>query len=129
MRNLYQILAVVVGLGLFAPVATYAEEAAPRVMEVIAIDTSGASEPFTATFDKYTAVFKKLGSAGERRLWANTWAGSNSGLSIVTIEYPNMAALAADGAVIRSPEYQEVSQEFFQKGFRVSSRSIVVNQR
>lgn len=129
MKNLYKALVVIVGFGLFAPVATYAEEAAPGVMEVVAIDGTGASEPYAPLYDKFTAVYKKMGSSGQRSLWANVWAGNNAGLAIVTIEYPNMAALAADGAIVSSAEYQALSQEFFQKGYRIASRSIVVKQR
>ena len=63
------------------------------------------------------------------KIWANVWSGNGTGLAIVTIEYPSLAALGEDNKVVNSEEYQEVAQEFFSKGFRVSSRSIVVNQR
>ena len=129
MKNLFKSLLIVFGFSLFAPVVAFAEEAPPGVMEVIIIDGSSAGQPFVPFFDRFTEVYKKQGSAGERRLWANVWAGPNAGTAIVTIEYPNLAALGDDGKIVNSEAYQEVAQEFFGAGFRVASRSIVVNQR
>lgn len=114
-------------LGVSSGWAAEAEE--PAVMDVITIDTTNASEPYLATHKEFTELYRQKGSQGERSLWFNAWGGTNTGLAIVTIRYPNMAALAADGVLVRSSEYQAISQGFFEKGFRVQSRAIVIEQR
>ena len=106
-----------------------AEAEEPAVMDVVTIDTTNASEPYLATHNKFTELYKQKGSQGERSLWFNAWGGTNTGLAIVTVRYPSMAALAADGALVRSSEYQAIGQEFLEKGFRVESRAIVIEQR
>lgn len=109
---------------MFIPLISVAEEAPTDVMEVVIIDGRGASEPFPPMFDRFSAVYDKMDSAGTRSLWFNAYAGQQSNVMIVSIRYPSMAAFADDADVVPSAEYQALAQEFQQKGFRVVSRSL-----
>ena len=53
------------------------------------------------------ALQKKLGSQGTIRVWRARYAGDLTGRVVVTIEYPDLAAFAADDMKLSaSPEYQ-----------------------
>ena len=109
---------------LIVPATTFAQQGPTEVREVIMINAQNADEPFGPLFTRYSAVYAQYKSKGVRELWFSGYAGQQTGLNIVTITYPDMNAFAAGGNVISSPEYQALSQEFQQKGFRVVSRSL-----
>jgi hypothetical protein len=113
---------------LFTTTIVYGAEAPTEVVEIVIIDTTGASEPFAPMFDRFSAAYEKHESQGERSLWASVFSGSNTGSQIVYIVYPTLEAFAADKTVL-SEEYQALGQEFNQKGFRVSSRHLNFRNR
>ena len=102
-----------------------AEEAATEVMEVIVIDPQNASETYLATFQKFTAYYKKAGIPATRRMWNNVYAGDETGLVIVTISWPNMMAYAKSDELFNTPEFQALGQEFQDRGFRITSQKMV----
>ena len=100
----------------------------PHVLQVLVIDTNGDNDKYMELFTKFTAVYKKHGSTGERRLWVNTFAGPNTGTVVTTIEYPSLASLVESNTkVFASEDYQEVIAEFTAAGMSASSNSIAVN--
>ena len=48
------------------------------------------------------ALRKRKGSVGEIRVWRATYAGDDAGTVVVSIEYPNLEALAKDNALFQS---------------------------
>ncbi len=120
---------VAVILTVMFPATLLAQESPPELMEVIVIDPSAASETYQALFDKFTEFYKKNGSPAQRTLWNNAYAGSETGVVIVQIRWPNMAAFAAGDEMFQNPAYQALSQEFQQKGFRITSNSLMFRAR
>ena len=113
---------------LFTTTFVYGAEAPTEVVEVVIIDSTGASEQFAPMFDRFSTVYKKHNSPSERSLWGSVFAGPNTGSQVVYIVYPTLEAFAADKTV-ESADYQALSQEFAEKGFRVSSRMLNFRNR
>ena len=115
-------------VSLYPTTFVYAAEAPTQVVEVIVIDSTGASEPYGPLFDRFSTVFKKHNSPADRSLWGSVFSGPNTGAQTVYVIYPTLEAFAADKTV-ESADYQALGQEFLQKGFRITSRSLDFRNR
>ena len=91
------------------PMVSFAQGATREVMEVVVVDARDASEPFPPLFDRFSEVYKQYNSAAERTLWLNAIAGPQTGVLIVAIQYPNIAAYAEDSEIVPSSEYQALA--------------------
>ena len=82
-----------VSLVVFAPLV---EATALRVVTVETTDSAA----YMQEIEKGKALFKKLGSPAEMRVWRGRFAGDDAGSIVVTIEYADLAALAKDEALL-----------------------------
>jgi hypothetical protein len=101
----------------------------PAVMEVIIVDVGDnvamGVPKLVDIMKRGSAIAQKAGTHGKARLWALTWAGSESGRFAITIETPNLSVLAADGPKMQaSPEWQKMLADFSAAGFKVVSESL-----
>lgn len=60
---------------------------------------------YLAQFEKGAAIIKKLGVNAQTRIWHATFAGPNAGSIVVSIEFPNMAALAEGTKILTHKDY------------------------
>jgi len=63
-----------------------------RTVEVEAQDLAG----YLKEVERGKALFKKVGSPAQIRVWRAKYAGEAAGRITVTVEYPDLATLAAD---------------------------------
>ena len=91
MKNL--MLSLAATLGLFAITAG----AQATVLRVVVVETTDAAA-YMSELAKIRAVLTRLGSKSTLRAWRARFAGPNAGAVIVSIEYADMAAFAADDA-------------------------------
>src|SRR5262245_36242062 len=89
------LLAVVASLLYFAP-------ANANTLRVVVVETTDLAAYTKAVITDGQALLKKKGSAGVIRMWVATFAGDNAGTVIVSVEYPNLDALAKDTGLMRS---------------------------
>jgi hypothetical protein len=79
-----------------------------------------------AALVKARTVAASLHNPGKARLYAATYAGNEAGTFIVTVEFPNLQALAeADPRLQASAEWQKVIGELVGSGFKPVSQSLV----
>lgn len=71
-------------------------------LRVVAVQTSEVAAYTKAILTDGQALWKRKGSAAQFRVWQATFAGEDVGTVIVSVEYPNMEALAKDMALLRS---------------------------
>ena len=114
---------------LFIPVISFAQTTPQEVMEVIVMDASDATGRFAPFSDQVAELAKEYDSPAERNVWFNAYAGNQSGLVIVTIRYPSIAAVGEDAEMYASPEFQAVMEEVRQTGFKIISRSLTLRVR
>ena len=102
----------------------------PHVLQVLVIDTNGDNDKYLELYDKISEVYKNTGNPGERTLWGAGFAGTATGTTILTVEYPSMSAMAeANGKTFASKEYQALSTEFQSAGMSFTSNSLMFNIR
>ena len=76
------------------------------VLRVVVVETSDVSA-YMSSLGKLRATLQRLGSKSTVRAWRARFAGPNAGSIVVAVEYADMAAFAAEDAMIRSDaEYQ-----------------------
>ena len=66
------------------------------VMRVIVVQTDNPAAYTKEVLETGQAHLKRLEGTGNLRIWKAKFAGSNAGSVVVSIEYPSLAALAAD---------------------------------
>jgi hypothetical protein len=75
------------------------------VLRVVVVKTDNVAA-YVEALGKGTEIMKKLGVAGQTRVWRATFAGPNAGSIAVAIEYPSIAAFAdADAKTHADKEY------------------------
>lgn len=87
-------LSVVATLLVSVPSALAAE---PTVLRVVVVQAESA-DAYVKELDRGRAIMKRLGSPSQIRTWRARFAGEEAGAIVVSLEYPNMAAFAADDA-------------------------------
>jgi hypothetical protein len=79
-----------------------------------------------AALSKARTVAASLHNPGKARLYASTYAGDGAGDFIVTVEFPNLQALAeAEPRMQASAEWQQVIGGLMASGFKPVSQSLV----
>ena len=71
--------------------------AADTVLRVVVIETDDVAG-YVKQIEQGKAILKKAGSPGILRIWQASFAGPETGSVVVSIEYENHQALAADMA-------------------------------
>ncbi|HEX9670306.1 MAG TPA: hypothetical protein VGC93_12600 [Thermoanaerobaculia bacterium] len=71
--------------------------AEPTVLRVVTVQ---AADPgaYAKEIERGRAIMKRLGSPAQIRVWRARYAGDQAGAIVVSVEYPNLAAVAADDA-------------------------------
>ena len=84
--------------------AAFAQKATALRVVVVKTDNVAA---YVQEIEKGRQLAKSMGLQGQVRVWRARFAGPQAGTVVVSIEYPNMAALASDDAKVNaSSEYQ-----------------------
>ena len=98
---------------------------APRVINVLAIDTGGDTDKFLGFAKRAREITEKHGGTGRQRVWLSTLAGPNTGSVIVAVEYPSMISMAQSQAKVNTtPDWQKFIDDFQKSGMRVVSSSL-----
>ena len=94
---------VLVGLTLafVASTATFAAE--PAVARVVVVQTDNA-DAYIKELARGQELLQKMQSPAKIHAWRARFAGPEAGSVVVTVEYPNIAALASDDAKIAASE-------------------------
>jgi hypothetical protein len=66
------------------------------VMRVIVVQSENPGAYIKEVLETGRAHLRRVDSAGNLRIWKTKYAGSDAGNVIVAIEFPSLAALAAD---------------------------------
>jgi hypothetical protein len=99
---------------------------APHVTQVIVLDVGPHMQKFINLTDRASAMAKKYESTGTVRYWTSTWAGSETGRVIVTVEFPSLTSMAASiGRMSASPEYAQWLTDVEASGIKRLSASVV----
>jgi hypothetical protein len=107
-------------------VSSAAPPPAPHVTEVIVLDVGAHMQKFLELTKRMDAIQSKYQSTGKAHIWEGTWAGSESGRVIVTVEYPSLLSLAESADRTRgAPELASLIAELDASGIRVLSESLV----
>jgi hypothetical protein len=107
-------------------VSSAAPPPAPRVTQVIVLDVGAHMQKFLEFARRMDAIQTKYQSAGKARVWQSTWAGSEAGRVIVTVEYPSLRSLAeSDDKTRGAPELATLIGELDASGIKVLSDSLV----
>jgi len=75
--------------------AIFAQTGGAAVSRVVAVQTSDPAG-YAAAIAEGQAILDSLGSEATIRVWQARFAGENAGSVIAAIEWPSMAAMAAD---------------------------------
>lgn len=76
------------------------------VLRVVNVKTDDVSA-YVKQIERGQAILKKMGSTAVVRVWRARFAGSDAGAVVVSIEYPDLVAFAAEEAkVAANAEYQ-----------------------
>ena len=98
----------------------------PRVTEVIVLDVGTNMQKFSDLSSRVNAIATKYQNTGKTRYWVTTWAGSEVGRVIVTIEYPSLVSMAESMAKMEaSPEFQQWQKDAQTSGIKQVSTSVV----
>ena len=76
--------------------------ASAGTLRVVAVQTSEVAAYTKAVLTDGQALLKRKGSQAQFRVWQATFAGEDVGTVVVSVEYPNMEALAKDMTMLRS---------------------------
>jgi len=90
---------LIVVLALVAVLNVIGSAAAAEVLRVVVVkaqDTAG----YVKEIDRGRGLFKKAGSPAVLRVWRAQYAGTDTGAVVVSVEYPDLLALAKDNALM-----------------------------
>ncbi|HZF16406.1 MAG TPA: hypothetical protein VE046_10725 [Steroidobacteraceae bacterium] len=79
----------------------FAGTASATTLRVIVVQTTDVAG-YVKSLQEGQAVLKAKGGTGTIRAWVATFAGSEAGSVIVSVEYPSLEALAKDTAMMKS---------------------------
>ncbi len=71
--------------------------AADTVLRVVVIETDDV-DGYVKQVEQGKAILKKAGSPGILRIWRADFAGSDTGSIVISVEYENIQAFAAESA-------------------------------
>ena len=87
-------------MGLLAALL-FAGAASADTLRVIVVQTADPVA-YVKALQEGAALLKSKGSQGKIRAWMATFAGPETGSVVVSVEFPNLEALAKDSALMRS---------------------------
>ena len=100
--------------------------AAPHVTEVIVLDVGAHMQKLLELSKRMEAIQTKFQGTGKARIWQGSWAGSEAGRVIVTVEFPSLRSLAESEDRTRGvPELEALFAEVDASGIKVLSDSLV----
>lgn len=73
----------------------FASAADAAVMRVVVVQVENV-EAYVKELEKGQAILKKTGAVQQLRVWRARFAGSEAGTVVVTVEFPDLAAVAED---------------------------------
>ncbi|MFN7942971.1 MAG: hypothetical protein U0X73_15380 [Thermoanaerobaculia bacterium] len=73
--------------------------ASAATLRVVAVETSDAAA-YLKAIEQGQALLKSKGSPAILRVWKARFAGEDAGQIVVSVEYPNLEALAKDDAMM-----------------------------
>jgi len=73
------------------------------VLRVIVVQTENV-DAYLKEVEKGQALIKKLGGSAILRVWRARYAGPEAGMVVVSVEYPDLATLAADEKKLTASE-------------------------
>jgi len=79
--------------------ALVAQTSAPAVSRVVVVETVNPAA-YAAAIAEGQEILSRLGSTATIRVWVARFAGEGTGTVVSSIEWPNMAAMAADDALM-----------------------------
>jgi len=90
-------------IGLIALIASLlcAGAANATTLRVVVVQTTDAAA-YAKALEDGKALLKAKGSPAQLRAWVATYAGESTGTVVVSVEYPNLEALAKDYGLMRS---------------------------
>jgi hypothetical protein len=92
-------------LALTLPMASTLAAADHVVLRLITVKTENA-DAYLKEIDKGREILKKLGAAATIRVWRARFAGEHTGSVVISVEYPSLATMAKNEALIEeSAEY------------------------
>ena len=98
---------------------------APKVINVLSIDTGGDTDAFLEFAKRAQELQTKHGGTGNQRVWLSTLSGPTTGTVFVAVEYANLVAMAQSQAKVgATPDWQKFVAEFQKSGMRVVSNSL-----
>jgi hypothetical protein len=97
------LFSVLVGLTLVFAASTAAFAAEPAVARVVVVQTDNA-DAYIKELARGQELLQKMQSPAKIHAWRARFAGAEAGAVVVTVEYPNIAALASDDAKIAASE-------------------------
>lgn len=107
-------------------VSSAAPPPAPHVTEVIVLDVGVHMQKFLELARRMDAIQAKYKSTGKVHIWQGSWAGSDAGHVIVTVEYPSLHSLAESEDRSRgAPEFAPLFADLDASGIKVLSESLV----
>jgi len=89
------------GLIGFAASLLFAGAANATALRVVVVEVSDVAA-YVKALETGKALLKKKGSPAQLRSWLARYAGSDAGSVIVSVEYPNIEALAKDETLMSS---------------------------
>jgi len=79
--------------------ALVAQTSAPSVSRVVVVETADPAA-YAAAIAEGQEILTRLGSESTIRVWVARFAGEGTGTVVSSIEWPNMAAMAVDDALM-----------------------------
>ena len=76
-----------------------AQTSAPSVSRVVVVETADPAA-YAAAIAEGQEILARLGSTATIRVWQARFAGENAGTVVSSIEWPSMAAMAVDDALM-----------------------------
>jgi hypothetical protein len=83
--------------------ALVAQTSAPAVSRVVVVETANPGA-YAAAIAEGQEILTGLGSSAKIHVWQARYAGEDAGTVVSSIEWPSMAAMAADDALMQGSE-------------------------
>ena len=125
MRHAILLFGLALALTFTLGVGQAGAQEAPKVINVLSVDTGGDTDAFLVFAKRARELQSKHGGTGNQRVWLSTLAGPNTGSVIVAVEYASLVAMAQSQAKVgATPEWQKFVADFQKSGMRVLSSSL-----
>ena len=127
MRRVILLIIVAIAFVFVVAIGQANAQEAPKVINVLSIDTGGDTEGFLAIAKRAREIQERNGGTGSQRVWQSTLAGPNTATVIVAVEYPSLVSMAQSQAKVNATEeWQAFIADFQKSGMRVESSSLSI---